>query len=77
MPGESWTCEHLKAVINGGANAEPNLGLTCSNCLPEKNAADVAEKSETYDMRRKHVLPRQPKFKSPWKRKVDGSTVRR
>lgn len=53
--GESWTLEHLKALVNGGANRESNLGVTCSWCLPAKNAADVAEKATVYRKRSKHL----------------------
>ena len=59
-PGEGWTLEHLIALINGGRNAESNLGATCDWCLPAKNAADVAEKAKTYAVRSKHILPRGP-----------------
>lgn len=59
MPGEKWTCEHLVAIINGGENRERNLDVTCCNCLPEKNAADITEKSIVGEKRRKHVLPRE------------------
>jgi hypothetical protein len=54
-PAEKWTCEHLTAIINGGVNAEPNLRLTCCNCLPAKNAADVAEKAKVARSRKKHL----------------------
>lgn len=74
--GEYWVAEHLIALCNGGENRETNLGLTCRNCLPAKNAADAAEKSETAAIRRKHILPRS-KPKSKWKRKVSGETVLR
>lgn len=60
-PGDAWTLEHLKALINGGANRESNLGVTCSWCLPDKNAADVAEKSTVYQKRAKHIGARNPK----------------
>jgi len=43
------------ALINGGANRENNLDITCDWCLPEKNAEDVAEKSRVYSIRSKHV----------------------
>lgn len=59
--GERWTLEHVKAVINGGENRESNLGVTCDWCLPEKNAADVAEKSSVYEKRLKHILPKESK----------------
>lgn len=58
--GDAWIIEHIIALINGGANAERNLCLTCSWCKPIKDAADVAEKAKTAAVRRKHILPRQP-----------------
>lgn len=59
-PGEGWTLEHLIALINGGKNAESNLGVTCDWCLPAKNAADVAEKAKTYAVKAKHLGIRPP-----------------
>lgn len=63
LTGERWTCEHLIALINWRAtedephgNRESNLDVTCCNCLPDKNAEDVAEKSEVYQDRKRHVL---------------------
>lgn len=58
--GDAWILEHLIALINGGKNRESNLCLTCSWCKPIKDAEDVAEKSKTYAVRAKHVLPREP-----------------
>lgn len=58
--GESWTCEHLVALINGGKNAEVNLDVTCSWCLPVKNAEDVAEKSRVYHKALKNIGIRKP-----------------
>lgn len=56
--GESFTCEHVTALINWRpteaaphGNRESNLDLTCENCLPAKNAEDVAEKSKVYQKR--------------------------
>lgn len=60
MPGENWTLEHLVALVNGGANDETNLTVTCCNCLPEKNAEDVAEKAKVASARQKHIGIRQP-----------------
>jgi len=59
-PGEGWTLEHLIALINGGRNAEDNLGVTCDWCLPTKNAADVAEKAVTARVKAKHIGIRPP-----------------
>lgn len=58
--GDLWVLEHLIAIINGGANAEGNLGLTCSWCKPKKDAEDVAIKANTYAKRKAHILPREP-----------------
>lgn len=53
--GERWTLEHLVALVNDGANDETNLGVTCDNCLPAKNAEDVAEKAKVAATRQKHL----------------------
>lgn len=50
-PGDKWTCDHVKALINGGSNREKNLHPLCSWCVPAKDKADVAEKSNTYQKR--------------------------
>lgn len=53
--GETWTCEHMVALINRGQNRESNLDVTCSWCLPIKNAEDVAEKSRVYRKTAKNI----------------------
>jgi 5-methylcytosine-specific restriction enzyme A len=80
--GEKWTCEHVRALINGGQNREKNLDVTCSWCLPDKNAEDVAEKSRAYRKRAKHAGIRKPsRFAcsrdSRWKKRIDGTVVER
>lgn len=83
LTGESWTCEHLIAIINGGENREANLDVTCCNCLAPKNAADVAEKSMIYRKRSKHLGVDKPKRPFPgsrtdiWKKPMNGPAVRR
>lgn len=74
--GEYWQADHIIALINGGANAESNLRPACRNCCYTKTAEDQAEKSVVAAKRKGHALPRQ-KPKSLWKRKVDGTVVRR
>src|ERR1700675_1296832 len=82
-PGEPWTCEHLSALINAGQNREGNLGITCCNCLPLKNAADVAEKSQIYRKKSKHLglrkssRPVPGSRNTPWKKKMSGEVVKR
>lgn len=81
--GENWTCEHVKALCNDGENRERNLACTCSNCLPQKNAADVAEKSAVYETRKRHLGLHKPKRPMPgsrasrWRKRMDGTTERR
>jgi 5-methylcytosine-specific restriction protein A len=53
--GDAWIIEHRLAIILGGANAEPNLCLTCSWCKPIKDAEDVAEKAISARKRQKHL----------------------
>ena len=91
LTGEPWICEHLIALINWlptealpHGNRESNLGVTCCNCLPEKNATDVAEKSMVYRMAAKNAGIRLKRSKrmpfgrdSGLKRKMDGSIVLR
>lgn len=82
QPGETWTLEHLIAIVNGGRNAEDNLDVTCDWCLPAKNAADAAIKKKSASVRAKH-LGLKPKTgfstnrSGKWKRKMDGTVVRR
>lgn len=72
--GDKWTLEHIQALINGGENRESNLGVTCDWCLPVKNAADVAEKSNIYRKRSKTLGLKAQKPKSRFVRKLDGTT---
>lgn len=80
---DKWTCEHVIAIENGGANRESNLDLTCSWCLPDKNAADAAIKKRlTKIMYRDRGIrstsrPMPGSRDSQWKKKMDGTTVRR
>lgn len=57
---DAWIIEHRHAIILGGANAEPNLCLSCSWCKPVKDAEDAAAKSKTAAVRAKHLGVRQP-----------------
>lgn len=84
LAGETWTCEHVIAITNGGENREKNLDCTCCNCLPEKNAEDVAIKAKGYRTRSRHFgvktpskRPIQGSRNTKWKKKLDGTTVRR
>ena len=84
-PGDKWTCDHIKALINKGANRENNLHPLCAWCDPIKTGADIAEKSATYRKRLRHAgiklktkgRPLPGTIASGWKHKMDRSWVRR
>jgi 5-methylcytosine-specific restriction enzyme A len=82
--GESWTCEHLTAIINKGPNRESNLNITCDWCLPGKNAEDVAEKSVIARKRKKDIGIKSAKGRplpgtkrSGLRKRMDGTVERR
>lgn len=53
--GETWECDHKKALINDGANRESNLRPTHKICHALKTKSDVAEKSKVSRKRKKHL----------------------
>lgn len=83
-PGrERWTLEHREAIVLGGENREGNLCLTCSICLPVKNAKDVAEKSFVARKRKKDRGIRTKKWRpmpgtraSGIRKRMDGTIER-
>jgi 5-methylcytosine-specific restriction enzyme A len=84
-PGDLWECDHVTAIINGGANRESNLHPLCAWCHPGKTRADVAEKSRIYRVKLRHAGIRlkaagRPLFgtiASGWRRRMDGTVERR
>jgi HNH endonuclease len=81
----AWTCDHIQAVINGGANRERNLHPLCEWCEPPKTEADVHEKSRSYRRQLRHAgIKLAPKGRplpgtlaSGWKHRMDGGWERR
>lgn len=63
-PADTWIVEHMTALVNGGANAESNLSITCGWCKPVKDAEDVAIKSKSARVRAKHagIKPKRSSF---------------
>jgi 5-methylcytosine-specific restriction protein A len=66
--------DHKVALINGGAHAEVNLQLLCSECHKVKTRADVAEKST---MARKKLKASGIKKRTSFRgwRKMNGDIV--
>lgn len=86
--GEAWDCEHVIALVNwtgeGHGNRESNLAPALRDKHKEKTREDVAEKARARKVRGKHlglkakakaVIPGSKA--SPWKRKLNGTLVRR
>lgn len=82
--GEGWQADHIVALVNGGENREANLRCVCDWCHRSKTRADVAEKAHVARVRSKHIGAK-PKSRrpipgsksTPYKRRVNGETVRR
>lgn len=81
--GDTWECDHRTALANGGTHVESNLQVLCSWCHKKKSKADVGLKSATYESRKRHLGLKKSKRPLPgskasgWKRKMDGTLVRR
>lgn len=82
--GEAWDLDHIVSLINGGEHRERNLAPALKAPHKEKTKEDVAEKSRVYHKKAKN-LGISLKKKSPmpgskasgWKRKFDGTVVKR
>lgn len=82
QPGDKWELEHVIALCNGGENRESNMRPALVAPHKAKTRADLAAKSKNDRVRKKHLGIRKPsRFPaartSIWKRKIDGSVVRR
>ncbi len=52
IAAETWECDHIRALVNGGTNSEDNLQVLCSWChKSQKTKDDVAIKSYNYKRR--------------------------
>lgn len=83
VAGEGIEFDHATALINGGENREANLQALRAPCHKPKTAADVKLKAMVARKKAKHLGLRQTKAalpcgkKSLWKRKLDGTLVKR
>lgn len=75
-PGDAWDADHVIAIINGGENRESNLApILRGKSHKEKTAQDLAEKSKTYERRKKHLLGKKSKQPMRGWRKFNGERV--
>lgn len=84
MAGEPWQCDDKIALINGGERRESNLWPMLTEHHKAKTKQDVAIKSKTYRVRSRHLGIRKSVSRplpcgrdSPFKKRMDGSVVRR
>lgn len=63
MPGDAWQCDHIVALVNGGAHREANLQPVLAAPHRAKTAKDVAEKATVARKRAKHIGVASPKAK--------------
>lgn len=81
--GEQWDCDHVIALALGGEHREYNLAPALRELHRAKTAQDVAQKSRIYRKRRSHLgikklgKPIPGSKRSKFKKKLDGSVVRR
>jgi len=83
MAGERIEFDHIVALILGGENREGNIGAVRSPCHKVKTAQDVRQKAKEARVRAKHLGIARKGAAIPgsrasgWKRKMDGTVVRR
>lgn len=82
LRADQWETEHIIALINGGENRENNLAPVAIDRHKEKSRQDLKIKSKSYRIRKRNAgIRKKSKFPgskdSPWKRKLDGTWVRR
>lgn len=83
--GEAWDVEHIVAVGLGGGNDLENLrpAHADAKCHKAKTKVDVGMMRKADRIKAKHLGASRPKGsipgskKSGWKRKMDGTVVRR
>lgn len=81
-PGDDWDLEHILAICNGGENREANMAPALVAPHKVKTKADRHIKAKNDRVRKKHIGLKKPSSfqgsrDSIWKKKIDGSVVRR
>lgn len=81
--GELWECDHIIALAIGGEHCESNLAPILKDAHKEKTREDVALKAKIYRKKAAHLglkksrNPMMGSKASGWKRKMDGTVVKR
>jgi len=83
--GKPWDIDHILPLALGGTNEPNNLQILCRPCHSAKTTqSDIPRIAKTKRLKAKHLGARSSAHRpipgsksSPWKRKMDGSVVRR
>ncbi len=83
--GKAWDIDHILPLALGGTNEPHNLQVLCRPCHRSKTFhSDFPRIAKTKRLKARHLGARAPSTRlipgsrhSPWKRKMDGSVVRR
>jgi 5-methylcytosine-specific restriction endonuclease McrA len=81
--GERWDADHILPLAAGGDN-DGNWQVLCCHCHGTKTRTDIATAAKIKRVATKHIVPSRLLRRSfatnragGWKRKIDGSLVRR
>ena len=69
--GDKWELDHIIALCNGGENKEENLAPILVEQHKQKTKEDVAIKTKTNRIRKKHLGIDQGKTKNRYSRRYD------
>ena len=83
--GKAWDIDHIIPLALGGTNEPENLQILCKPCHQSKTAKnDIPRIAKTKRLKARHLGARSPSTRplpgsrrSPWKRKLDGSVIKR
>lgn len=82
QPGK-FIYEHVRALELGGTDTDDNIRLTCMPCAGLKTKDDHSRAAKAKRVKAKHLGMKKSKNPLPgsksskWKRKMDGTVVRR
>ena len=83
--GKVWDIDHILPLALGGTNKPDNLQILCKPCHRTKTTqSDIPRIAKTKRLKASHLGARAPSTRpipgsrhSPWKRKMDGSVLKR
>ena len=83
--GKVWDIDHILPLALGGTNEPNNLQVLCKPCHRSKTShSDIPCIAKTKRLKARHLGAKSPSARpipgsrrSPWKRKMDGTVVRR